>query len=135
MSREAFEKWASKQKNEYGLPYFVILSDNGRYIDGTTNIAWDGWQAALQSGEPVARVIDDGTPEGATERYPFCNRMAPLKTGDLLYTTPQPVVDAVQIVQDCVAMGFLVETVDSSPTHRDLVKRAKALLSAGKEQQ
>ncbi len=45
----------------------------------------------------------------------------------------QPVVDAVQIVQDCVAMGFLVETVDSSPTHRHLVKRAKALLSAGKE--
>jgi hypothetical protein len=54
-SRKAFEKWASKQKNEYGLPYFVILSDNGRYIDGTTNNAWDGWQAALQhSGEPVA---------------------------------------------------------------------------------
>jgi hypothetical protein len=53
--------------------------------------------AALQhSGEPVARVIDDGTPEGATEWIPFCNRIAPLKTGDLLYTTPQPVtyVDA-----------------------------------------
>jgi hypothetical protein len=38
--------------------------------------------------EPVARVIDDGTPEGATEWIPFTNRVEPLKTGDLLYTTP-----------------------------------------------
>lgn len=40
--------------------------------------------------EPVARVIDNGTPEGATEWIPFTNRVEPLKTGDLLYTTPQP---------------------------------------------
>ncbi len=38
--------------------------------------------------EPVARVIDDGTPEGAIEWIPFVNRVEPLKTGDLLYTTP-----------------------------------------------
>jgi hypothetical protein len=38
--------------------------------------------------EPVARVIDDGTPEGATEWIPFVSRVEPLKTGDLLYTTP-----------------------------------------------
>jgi hypothetical protein len=37
---------------------------------------------------PVARVIDDGTPEGATEWIPFVSRVEPLKTGDLLYTTP-----------------------------------------------
>lgn len=36
--------------------------------------------------EPVARVIDNGTPEGATEWIPFTNRVEPLKTGDLLYT-------------------------------------------------
>ena len=36
--------------------------------------------------EPVARVIDNGTPEGATEWIPFANRVEPLKTGDLLYT-------------------------------------------------
>ena len=42
--------------------------------------------------EPVARVIDNGTPEGATEWIPFANRVEPLKTGDLLYATPpQPV--------------------------------------------
>ena len=38
--------------------------------------------------EPVARVIDNGTPEGATEWIPFTNRVEPLKTGALLYTTP-----------------------------------------------
>ena len=36
--------------------------------------------------EPVARVIDNGTPEGTTEWIPFTNRVEPLKTGDLLYT-------------------------------------------------
>ena len=36
--------------------------------------------------EPVARVIDNGTPEGVTEWIPFTNRVEPLKTGDLLYT-------------------------------------------------
>ena len=42
--------------------------------------------------EPVARVIDNGTPEGATEWIPFTNRVEPLNTGDLLYATPpQPV--------------------------------------------
>ena len=38
--------------------------------------------------EPVARVIDNGTPEGATEWIPFANRVEPLKTGDLLYGEP-----------------------------------------------
>ena len=38
--------------------------------------------------EPVARVIDDGSPEGATEWIPFAKRVEPLKTGDLLYTAP-----------------------------------------------
>ena len=38
--------------------------------------------------EPVARVIDDGSPEGATEWITFAKRVEPLKTGDLLYTAP-----------------------------------------------
>ena len=42
--------------------------------------------APLPVQEPVARVIDNGTPEGATEWIPFINRVEPLKTGDLLYT-------------------------------------------------
>ena len=38
--------------------------------------------------EPVARVIDDGTPEGSTEWIPYSVRQVPVKTGDLLYTHP-----------------------------------------------
>ena len=47
-----------------------------------------GRYLAQPEQEPVARVIDNGTPEGATEWIPFTNRVEPLKTGDLLYTTP-----------------------------------------------
>ena len=45
-----------------------------------------GKPVAQPEQEPVARVIDNGTPEGATEWIPFANRIEPLKTGDLLYT-------------------------------------------------
>ena len=45
-----------------------------------------GRYLAQPEQEPVARVIDNGTPEGATEWIPFTNRVEPLKTGDFLYT-------------------------------------------------
>jgi hypothetical protein len=41
-----------------------------------------------QEQEPVARVIDDETPEGSTEWIPYSGRQVPVKTGDLLYTHP-----------------------------------------------
>jgi hypothetical protein len=43
---------------------------------------------AHQEQEPVARVIDDETPEGSTEWIPYSGRQVPVKTGDLLYTHP-----------------------------------------------
>jgi len=43
---------------------------------------------AQQEQEPVARVIDDETPEGSTEWIPYSGRQVPVKTGDLLYTHP-----------------------------------------------
>ena len=69
--------------------------------------------------EPVARVIDNGTPEGATEWIPFTNRVEPLETGDLLYTTPplrQPLtLDAIsKLIDNCkanVQNEFLVELI------------------------
>jgi hypothetical protein len=41
-----------------------------------------------QEQEPVARVIDDETPEGSTEWIPYSGRQVPVKTGDLLYPHP-----------------------------------------------
>ena len=38
--------------------------------------------------EPVARVIDDETPEGSTEWIPYSGHQVPVKTGDLLYAHP-----------------------------------------------
>ena len=53
------------------------------------HVRWAIKEALAQpEQEPVARVIDNGTPEGATEWIPFTNRVEPLKTGDFLYTTP-----------------------------------------------
>ena len=61
------------------------------YIDTNAHerrhVRWAIKEALAQpEQEPVARVIDNGTPEGATEWIPFTNRVEPLKTGDLLYT-------------------------------------------------
>ena len=123
MSREAFEKWWSDPKTNRRLTDM----NEGRAL-----YLWKaGWQAALKSVEPVARVIDDGTPEGATEWIPFCNRTIPLKTGDLLYTTPQPLVDTVAVIdylktaQNNCALNFSVSA-------ERCIKRAIGLLSAGK---
>jgi hypothetical protein len=45
MSREAFEKWYARE--------FKRLPNNDWH---ETYIAWEAWQAALQSGEPVVDV-------------------------------------------------------------------------------
>jgi alpha-L-fucosidase len=99
---------------------------------------------ALQSGEPVARVIDDGTPEGATEWVPFCRRGRPLEMGDLLYTTPQPVPDKLTgqqwsamraVIQKYAEKFRSAEKYEMASAYMDAAPDAvyKALLSAGKE--
>ena len=62
----------------------VLGSDSELMLNAITAIRET---LAQPEQEPVARVIDNGTPEGATEWIPFANRIEPLKTGDLLYTT------------------------------------------------
>jgi hypothetical protein len=90
----------------------------------------------LQSGEPVARVIDDGTPEGATEWIPCCNRTRSLKAGDLLYATPQPVVPQA-LIEKVTALCAAVENDEELPPIKwalkcnGLINEVKALLSAG----
>ena len=88
--REAL-KQAISWADFYGRAVFV-----GGGMDAVNSM--NEWRAALAEAlaqpddsveqEPVARVIDNGTPEGATEWIPFDNRVEPLKTGDLLYTAP-----------------------------------------------
>lgn len=61
--REEFEAWARIPKGDYGLPYFTIRKDDGRYIDGLSNIAWEAWQAsrkALVVELPDSHPMDQG---------------------------------------------------------------------------
>src|SRR5690606_39650276 len=59
--RKEFEKWCIDQKDEHGLPFFVSKSEDGKYIDRCTAVAWQAWQAARaqsgQSVEPVAPFV------------------------------------------------------------------------------
>jgi hypothetical protein len=76
--------------------------------------------------EPVARVIDNGTPEGATEWIPFANRVEPLKTGDLLYTTPpaQPAVWVGLTDEEIILKALHLSGLGTSP---DVLQFARAI--------
>ena len=68
----------------------IEWSNNSQWQSDRAKVAITAIKEALAQPEqePVARVIDNGTPEGATEWIPFTNRVEPLKTGDLLYGEP-----------------------------------------------
>jgi hypothetical protein len=86
--REAFENWA-----EDG---YMLGHANGRYSSRFTQCAWEAWQAALHSGEPVAEVHKEGgqlslrKPDGG---YFDISKYIGVK----LYTTPQPVVPEAKV--------------------------------------
>jgi len=48
--REAFEKWAADKR------FLLEINDRDGYVGcvNVEDVAWEAWQAALQSGEPVA---------------------------------------------------------------------------------
>ena len=104
--REAFEKWWPSVGQTIGKV-----------------AAWEAWQAALQSGEPVA-VADNGVLnwiDGKQFSY----------EADL-YTTPQPVVDEavfdiLKAAQGSCRLGF------NDIAENQIQIAIKALLSAGKE--
>jgi hypothetical protein len=80
MSREAFEKWYARE--------FKRLPNNDWH---ETYIAWEAWQAALQSGEPVAWISEEPINGPVLHRSKssalrFCSNPMPL------YTNPQPMV-------------------------------------------
>lgn len=41
-----FEDWAMDQKDEHGLPFFVLKDATGQYVDHRTRDAWAGWRAS-----------------------------------------------------------------------------------------
>lgn len=73
-----------------------------------------------KDAEPVAQVIDDGTPEGSIKWVPF-SRIEPLKTGDKLYTTPPTAL----VEQKCLEVAGAVWAL-AAP---DKVVDSKALIA------
>lgn len=48
--RALFEGFAVNRRGGYGnLPFFVFARrDSGEYLDGTAELAWEGWKACAQ---------------------------------------------------------------------------------------
>jgi hypothetical protein len=123
MSREAFEKWA-----EDG---YMLGHANGRYSSRFTQCAWEAWQAALQSGEPVAWMSPNKQSlEFSRPDTVYGSHTIPL------YASPQPVVDVNQQLVDAlrVCEECLMFIHGGEPLRTDVpLKLAReALLVAGK---
>ncbi len=44
--RKEFENWAVATKDQFGLPFFVMKDEQGKYIDHAAEISWQAWQAS-----------------------------------------------------------------------------------------
>ena len=121
---DSFEKWAADKT-------FLLKASEGEGYVNVREMAWEVWQAALQSGEPVA-VADRGVLnwiDGKQFSY----------EADL-YTTPQPVAGAnilisIDLLQ--AALNSLREAAThASPADKvylaSTIKLFSNLLSAGK---
>ena len=47
--REEFEAWAVSTKDQFGVPFFTLKNDSGKYVDHGTEISWQAWQASRQA--------------------------------------------------------------------------------------
>jgi hypothetical protein len=111
-----------------------------RYMDDDTQLAWEAWQAALQSGEQVTlervevyldifgdeqddvRIVIEPDPEGSLVYYDNVVRV--------MQATPQPVVDQRYMNPRLWTKEMSDAWHSNIP---DLQKAFDALLSAGKE--
>jgi hypothetical protein len=126
MSREAFEKWAQ------GKSLLINIREEMMYAAGYINVkemAWEafcaGWQAALQSGEPVAWMSPNKQSlEFSRPDTVYGSHTIPL------YTNPQPVVDAVVFDMLKAAQGSC--KLGLKGYANKYIQNAIDLLSAGK---
>jgi hypothetical protein len=106
--REAFEKWWPSVGQTIGKV-----------------AAWEAWQAALQSGEPVA-VADRGV-------LNWIDGKQFAREADL-YTTPQPVVDVnQQLLNDIINMMISVKGAIKLGREADACNYINAAIAAAQE--
>jgi hypothetical protein len=132
-AREAFEKWAQ------GKSLLINIREEMMYATGYISVkemAWEAWQAALQSGEPVAWMSPNKQSlEFSRPDTVYGSHTIPL------YASPQPVVPEGYVLvpvepTEAMLMAWFSATRESSEGVGTLgYFRAayKALLSAGKE--
>jgi hypothetical protein len=122
-AREAFEKWAQ------GKSLLINIREEMMYAAGYINVkemAWEAWQAALQSGEPVAWMSPNKQSlEFSRPDTVYGSHTIPL------YTTPQPVFpevvfDILKAAQGSCRLGL------NDIADKQIEIAIKALLLAGK---
>jgi hypothetical protein len=117
---DAFEQWAADKS------FMLRVSAGDGYIN-VKEMAREAWQAALQSGEPVAWMSPNKQSlEFSRPDTVYGSHTIPL------YTTPQPVVpevvfDILKAAQGSCRLGF------NDIADKQIEIAIKTLLSAGKE--
>jgi hypothetical protein len=115
---DAFEKWAADKS------FMLRVSAGDGYVT-VKEMALEAWQAALQSGEPVA-VADRGVLNWIDGKQ--FNREADL------YTTPQPVVDVnQQLLNDIINMLIAVKGAIKLGRDADACNYINAAIAAAQE--
>ena len=145
MNREAFEKattvpdelYFNEIRKEYCWSAFPTVTAP---FNDTWESFCDGWQAALQSGEPVAEIqeykhwlfCDNGERDGFEWRKRQVNNgdLLSLPHGTKLYTTPQPVVPEGYVLVPRAAATEVLRTSSNRGGAWEEIRAA--LLSAGK---
>jgi hypothetical protein len=102
-----------------------------RYMANDTQLAWEAWQAALQSGEPVAWMSPNKQSlEFSRPDTVYGSHTIPL------YAAPQPVVPVnqqlVEALKACEECLMFIHGGEPLRTDLPLKLAKEALLSAGK---
>jgi hypothetical protein len=129
--RKAFEEWAADKT-------FLLKASAGDGYVNVKEMAWEVWQAALQSGGSAAGEVtheltytydDEGYCTGKYMKGVVSDEIFKLPHGTKLYTAPQPVVPP-----HCrFVMRGMVEYAECNDPGNPYLAQAQALLSAGKE--
>ena len=54
--QKQFEEWAITTKDQFGLPFFTMKNEQGKYVGHATEISWQAWQEAWQASRAAVVV-------------------------------------------------------------------------------